>query len=216
MIAKAVNLAGAAVSLALIAGIGVWGYKLVVRDVSGVPVVRAAEGPMRVQPESPGGRPAAHQGLAVNEVAGQGTAAPPPDRLTLAPRPVSLRDEDEAFGELTLASARASDADRPAETYSLQQAKEPPSREAALLALADQIARGASPLSPLQEPVAAPLPEGLTLDAPEAASDQPDAQTDGAAGAEEEDTPPPRRPPIRIPCRRLIPTAWPLEPAWCS
>ena len=37
------NTAGALVSLALIAGIGVWGYKLFVRDVSGIPVVRAAE-----------------------------------------------------------------------------------------------------------------------------------------------------------------------------
>lgn len=38
---KLTNLAGAVVSLALIAGIGVWGYKLLVRDVSGIPVVRA-------------------------------------------------------------------------------------------------------------------------------------------------------------------------------
>ena len=38
------NFAGAAVSLALIAGVSVWGYKLVMRDVSGIPVVRAAEG----------------------------------------------------------------------------------------------------------------------------------------------------------------------------
>ena len=41
--------------LALVVGIGVWGYKLLVRDVSGVPVVRAVEGPMRIQPENPGG-----------------------------------------------------------------------------------------------------------------------------------------------------------------
>ena len=55
------NWAGAAVSLALIVGIGVWGYKMLARDVSGVPVVRAASGkPMRVQPEDPGGSPAMH------------------------------------------------------------------------------------------------------------------------------------------------------------
>ena len=69
------NWAGAAVSLALIVGIGVWGYKMLARDVSGVPVVRAASGkPMRVQPEDPGGSPAMHQGLAVNRVAADGTA----------------------------------------------------------------------------------------------------------------------------------------------
>ena len=44
-IAGLTNLAGAAVSMLLIVGVGIWGYKLLVRDVSGVPVVRAAEGP---------------------------------------------------------------------------------------------------------------------------------------------------------------------------
>ena len=35
------NAAGAVVSLALLVGVGIWGYQLLVRDVSGVPVVRA-------------------------------------------------------------------------------------------------------------------------------------------------------------------------------
>ncbi|WP_281994494.1 SPOR domain-containing protein [Ruegeria faecimaris] len=91
---RIVSALGAVASLALVAGIGVWGYNLVMRDVSGVPVVRALDGPMRIQPDSPGGTPADHQGLAVNTVAAVGTAAPPADRLILAPRPVSLTDED--------------------------------------------------------------------------------------------------------------------------
>lgn len=69
-IATLTNWAGAAVSLALIAGVGVWGYKLVMRDVTGIPVVQAMEGPMRIAPEDPGGTLADHQGLAVNDVAG--------------------------------------------------------------------------------------------------------------------------------------------------
>lgn len=89
-----VHLAGAACSVALVIGLGVWGYKLAVRDVNGVPVVRAIEGPMRIAPENPGGTIADHQGLAVNMVAALGTAAPPPDRLVLAPRPVELSYED--------------------------------------------------------------------------------------------------------------------------
>lgn len=97
---RVVNVLGAVASLALVAGVGVWGYKLVMRDVSGVPVVRAAEGPMRVQPENPGGTPADHQGLAVNAVAAEGSAAAPADRLILAPRPVSLTDEDLPTGQL--------------------------------------------------------------------------------------------------------------------
>ena len=41
---RMVSMAGAVCSLALIAGIGVWGYKLAVRDVSGIPVVLALQG----------------------------------------------------------------------------------------------------------------------------------------------------------------------------
>jgi hypothetical protein len=89
-----VHLAGAVCSVALVIGVAVWGYKLAVRDVSGVPVVRAMEGPMRIAPENPGGEVADHQGLAVNTIAAIGTAAPPADRLVLAPRPVELSLED--------------------------------------------------------------------------------------------------------------------------
>lgn len=91
-----VNLAGAATSVALILGVAVWGYRLAVRDVQGVPVVRALEGPMRVAPDNPGGAITAHQGLAVNDVAAIGVAAGPADRLVLAPRPVELAPEDAA------------------------------------------------------------------------------------------------------------------------
>lgn len=94
------NWVGAGLSLALIVGVTVWGYKLLMRDVNGVPVVRATEGPMRMQPEAPGGSTADHLGLAVNEVAATGIAAPPPDRLVLAPRPVDLLAEDVATAEL--------------------------------------------------------------------------------------------------------------------
>ncbi len=76
---------GAAASVALIAGLGWWGYDLAMRDARGVPVVRALEGPMRVAPEDPGGEVVDHQGLSVNNVAAVGAAAPPPDRLVLAP-----------------------------------------------------------------------------------------------------------------------------------
>lgn len=89
------NVAGAVVSLALIAGIGVWGYKLMLRDVSGIPVVKAAEGEMRVRPDDPGGELARHQGLAVNMIAANGEAEGPVDRVTLAPRDVGLSQDDQ-------------------------------------------------------------------------------------------------------------------------
>ncbi|WP_323783074.1 SPOR domain-containing protein [Thalassovita sp.] len=101
-IGSIVNWAGAAVSLGLMVGVGIWGYKLVIRDVSGVPVVRAASGPMRVMPEDPGGAPAQNQGLAVNKVAAEGVAEKPADRLILAPRPVGLTAEDSPTAKLNL------------------------------------------------------------------------------------------------------------------
>lgn len=91
---SAINWSGGLISLVLIAGTAVWGYKLLVRDVTGVPVVRALEGPMRVAPDDPGGSMAAHQGLAVNRVAAAGTAAGPVESVILAPAPLNLSAED--------------------------------------------------------------------------------------------------------------------------
>ena len=84
----------AGLSMALIFGVGVWGYKLMIRDVTGLPVVQAISGEMRVLPDNPGGELALNQGLAVNEVAAAGTAAAPTDTLVLAPKPVVLAVED--------------------------------------------------------------------------------------------------------------------------
>jgi len=88
------NMVAAGLSVALIVGVGVWGYKLMVRDVTGLPVVQAISGEMRVLPDNPGGELALNQGLAVNEVAAAGTAATPTDTLVLAPKPVALAVED--------------------------------------------------------------------------------------------------------------------------
>lgn len=102
-LANAVNWLGALVSVALIAGLAFWGYQLMVRDVSGVPVVRALEGPMRVAPENPGGQDTDHQGLAVNNIAAEGEAAAPAERLVLAPQATELASEDQTAAELQAA-----------------------------------------------------------------------------------------------------------------
>lgn len=88
------NIAGALMSLALVVGLGVWGYRLAVRDVNGVPVIKAMEGPMRISPVDPGGAIADNQGLAVNAVPEAGTATPVPERLVLAPKVMELAPED--------------------------------------------------------------------------------------------------------------------------
>lgn len=94
------NWVGAAVSLALIGGLLVWGYQLWVRDVTGVPVVRALEGPMRVAPDDPGGERADYQDLSVTRVASEGAEEVPVDRVVLAPPPVELTDEDLSVARL--------------------------------------------------------------------------------------------------------------------
>jgi hypothetical protein len=146
-----VNYGGAVVSLALIVGIGVWGYKLVMRDVTGIPVVRAMEGPMRSAPSDPGGDVALHAGLSVNAVAAMGEAAPPEDVLVLAPRQVDLSAEDLAVqadaeqGEVLAVS------DVGFSPVGLTEPTTPtgPLTADQVLALADQIAATAAPLSEL-------------------------------------------------------------------
>jgi hypothetical protein len=104
------NFAGAAVSLALVIGVGVWGYKLLVRDVSGIPVVKAVAGEMRVRPQEPGGDFAEHQGLSVNRIAALGDAEERAEELRLAPQPVDLQEEDQPMEQ----SDQVVDAEAPA------------------------------------------------------------------------------------------------------
>lgn len=89
-----VHLAGALTSVALVLGLGYWGYRIAVRDISGVPVVRALEGPLREAPAQPGGEITLHQGLAVNAIPEAGMAEPVADQLKLAPRAQDLAEDD--------------------------------------------------------------------------------------------------------------------------
>ncbi len=180
--ASLANWAGAGLSLALIIGIAIWGYRVVVRDVSGVPVVEALSGPMRVAPDDPGGTLADHQGLAVNAVAGQGAAADPVDRLVLAPRPAGLQADDVAQGAMvpvTETPEFPASLARNAEIMEPVAASEPipespePGSEDPLMAMAAKIAAQSKPLTPLREgtedDVLAALAAAMTEDdAPEA------------------------------------------------
>lgn len=139
-----VNLSGGLVSIALLIGVGVWGYKTLSRDVSEVPVVRAATDPMRIAPEDPGGRLGGNVGLAVNKVAAEGLAEKPADRLILAPRPVRLSVEDEPGQAITarrLAEVRAAEeAEKAAQLAAAEQADP-------IAALTARLLNGAEPLS---------------------------------------------------------------------
>ncbi|SMO66464.1 SPOR domain-containing protein [Paracoccus laeviglucosivorans] len=90
---------GALVSVGLIVVLAVWGFKLVVRDVSGVPVIRAVQGEARTAPENPGGELTDRTGLAVNSVAA-GTEAQRVDQVAIAPGATGLQAQDVAMGVL--------------------------------------------------------------------------------------------------------------------
>ncbi|MDP3194478.1 SPOR domain-containing protein [Tabrizicola sp.] len=188
---RTINIAGAVTSLALVVGLGVWGYQLAVRDVRGVPVIQAMEGPMRIAPEDPGGEIADHQGLAVNAVAAVGIAAPPPEKLVLAPRPVELAPEDTAglgataVPELEEASAPVSALTANAD---LALAATPPTESATPTEVAiDAALAEALGEFPVEDPVADTLVLELPTDpAPEGAitvSIRPKARPGARAGA---------------------------------
>lgn len=96
---------GAVLSLGLLLGGGIWSVKLIIRDVSGVPIVRAMTSPVRELPADPGGTAMNNMGLSVNTIAAEGVAAPTPDALTLAPVPVELTEEDATVATLMQGSA---------------------------------------------------------------------------------------------------------------
>lgn len=160
---KLVNIAGAVVSLGLIVGVGVWGYKLVMRDVTGLPVVRAIEGPMRIAPSNPGGEIAGNVGLSVNEVAAIGGASAPEEAelVVLAPGTVDLTVEDltaEPAPVVTVAApvaqpaATSVEAADPAAVGTTQLTAEQ------ILAMADQIAAGIAPMQDITDgPEPAPV-----------------------------------------------------------
>ncbi len=99
-VSTAVRLLGAATSVALILGLGVWSYQLAMRQLHGLPVIKAPEGLARIAPDKPGGELAEHQGMAVNTIAALGEAADTAETLRLAPAPQGLQDEDTASDAL--------------------------------------------------------------------------------------------------------------------
>ena len=97
-------MAGAAVFVGLVGAMALWSYRLGTRDATEVPIIRAMEGPARLQPEDPGGLQAAHQGLEVNAVLSGQPAPVPRERTPLEPAPPALAEEDGPLGELVVAA----------------------------------------------------------------------------------------------------------------
>ncbi|OOY27341.1 hypothetical protein BMI90_12045 [Thioclava sp. L04-15] len=168
-----VNVAGALTSVAMLGGLVVWGYQLAMRDLNGVPVIRAMDGPARIAPEDPGGELARHTGLAVNDVAGTGQAAPAPDQVTLAPAPEGFTDEDLPMGELAREMEGADGAPETAAGGDAVAAAVSAVTPAVLNADPDQIAAAESPVQPAAFSPAEPesRPDEVAAEAEAAAED---------------------------------------------
>ncbi len=165
---KWMNGAGALTSVALIAGLGVWAYNLAVRDVRGVPVIQALEGPARVAPDNPGGEFASHQGMAVNEIAADGTAGDPADRLTLAPRPDGLAEEDQPMGELAASLEEPAAAPLPTPAPGSDFVEAPPAPVLAALRPEEPLPDGPAEALPLEDAAEAVVvaPDAISADIP--------------------------------------------------
>lgn len=153
---RLIRLSGMAVSAALIIGLGIWSYKLGMRQLHGIPLIAAPEGLARVAPENPGGELADHQGLAVNTIAAVGEAEAAADLLVLAPRAAELAPEDTATDALTITLGTALAPPAPVPEPGPKVGRVEPSET--MLAL-----------RPAQGQLAEPLPEGAAepLDGPE-------------------------------------------------
>lgn len=89
--------AGAALALALMGGVGLWGYRLSQRDAAAVPVIQAALSPAKVQPSDPGGTEIAFQDITAYRA---GSAAPAPTDIVFAPPPERPSPDDVALAAL--------------------------------------------------------------------------------------------------------------------
>jgi hypothetical protein len=99
------RLTGALLFLTLITTLALWSYRLGTRDAGEVPIIRAMDGPWRVEPEDPGGLQAAHHGLEVKAVLA-GNPAPEP-RTEATPEPEILAQEDSSQGALVSSAPQA-------------------------------------------------------------------------------------------------------------
>ncbi len=166
-LAAALNWAGAFLSILLIAGLATWGWKLWVRDVAGVPVVRALEGPMRVAPDEPGGLASNYQGLTVNRIAEERVETAPSDTLVLAPQPTGLNAEEDLPMAALPVIEETSDpgASQIVELTATPQIEDALPGAEADIAVAEDTIEALVPVLPDTENAAAALPENTNLSA---------------------------------------------------
>ena len=183
---RAATTAGALISLAILAIVVIWSYRLGVRDANDVPVIRAQTEATKIKPEQPGGIEIAHQDREVYNIvdgtqsaAGAGFApseetltaedapvspAPEPRPEPVAEAPAPVATEPEAEAEVVAAPEPV--AEEPTEGVSDLAA---PVAEETAEEATEEVVEDVSPVAPKAAPVA--------LRRPARARPQPSAET---------------------------------------
>lgn len=87
-----VNWAGALTSIVFFLGMGVWGYRLMVRDVTEIPVIKAASADWKKRPDDPGGKIVQNEDAAVHQVPSGGVAGAADGQADPAAKPQGAED----------------------------------------------------------------------------------------------------------------------------
>jgi hypothetical protein len=147
---------GAAVALGLIVALGVWFYRLGVRDAESVPIIRASAEPAKSRPEEPGGVVTPYQDITSYRVAESRPTTPAP--TVLAPPAPEPRPEDVAMGRLAPESS-VPPAARRAEHSAQRSGERPDERPAERPAPEAATLPGEGDVPAVDEEIDAELPE---------------------------------------------------------
>ncbi|MEM7422172.1 MAG: hypothetical protein AAF334_00535, partial [Pseudomonadota bacterium] len=164
---------GALLAMALLVAMGVWFYRLGVRDAHTVPIIRAALEPAKSRPEDPGGMVAPHQDVTSYEVAEDAPAQVA--AAVIAPPPPEPRDDDLAMGALAADTLAVPAVDAPTNGVATPEVAPTPSQPQspdAEQALAGPAANRQAPNR--QAPIGSPAPEGRSQSAGDPGSQRPE------------------------------------------
>lgn len=173
---RAATTAGALISLALLAIVVVWSYRLGVRDANDVPVIRAQTEATKIKPEQPGGIEIAHQDREVYNIvdgtpaATDGAFAPSAETLTAEDAPVAPAPEPkpETVAEPTVVTPSP---DPVVEAAVASKAETAPLAEPITEATVEKAAEDVSPVAPKAAPVALRRPARTAVQPPRAAAE---------------------------------------------
>ena len=114
---------GALVAMALLMALGIWFYRLGVRDAQNVPIIRASLEPEKERPADPGGLVAPHQEIESYDVAGNQPAASA--AAVVAAQPPQPRPEDVPMAALQPIEAQPEPEPQPAQAVAPSEAAAP-------------------------------------------------------------------------------------------